>query len=66
MDVFCAAAKMNTPTSTTKPWKSNLRVVGPTRYMAMPPMRLAKYSGRTLSGMIITAKNETNEVNSRL
>ena len=38
----------------------------PTRYIAMPPIKLAKKSGRTLSGMIITAKNETSEVKSRL
>ena len=39
---------------------------GPTMCIARPLIRLAKYSGRTLSGMIITAKNETSEVNSRL
>ena len=34
--------------------------------MAIPPIRLPKYSGRTLSGMIITAKKDTNEVKNRL
>src|SRR5438309_10035724 len=33
-------------------------------YMASPLIRLAKYVGRILSGMIITAKNETSEVKS--
>src|SRR5216683_4223455 len=31
--------------------------------MAMPLIKLPKYSGRTLSGMIITAKNEVRAVN---
>ena len=49
-----------------KPVKDQLGPSGPTRYMAIPPIRFAKKLGRTLSGMIITAKNETSEVNSRL
>src|SRR5436853_7176726 len=36
------------------------------KYIEMPPIRLAKYSDRTLSGIIMTAKNETNDVKSRL
>ena len=39
---------------------------GPTRYMASPPMRLSRYLLRSASGMIMTAKNDTSEVNSRL
>ena len=34
--------------------------------MARPLMRLAKYAGRLPSGIIITAKKETSEVNNRL
>src|SRR5581483_6783881 len=34
--------------------------------MARPPIKLPKYVGRTLSGIIMTAKNETSEVNRRL
>ena len=39
---------------------------GPARLMARPPIKFSKNCGRVLSGMIITAKNETSDVKTML
>ena len=42
------------------------RRTAPCRFIARPPIRFSKYCGRVLSGMIITAKNETSDVKTML
>ena len=45
IDVLMAPASIRNPTTTMKPWKSNLIGIGPTRYIEMPLIRLLKYCG---------------------
>ena len=61
--VFTAPDRISVPTSTTKPWNSRRSGSGPTRYIESPPIRLSRKPCRGPSGMIITAKNETSDVN---
>ena len=65
IDVLMAPASIRNPTTTMKPWKSNLIGIGPTRYIEMPLIRLLKYWGRTTSGMSAYAKNDTSDVKSK-
>src|SRR5215510_3028932 len=62
--VFTAPDNIRNPTSTTNPWNKSLKETGPTKFIARPEMRLVRYLGRSESGMIATAKKETNEVKS--
>jgi len=54
------------PTTTTNTWNASFTLKLPARCMARPPIRFSVKFPRTLSGIIITAKNETSEVNTRL
>ncbi len=64
--VLTAPARIIVPTTTTKAWNANRNVKGPARFMARPPIRFSRYLPRVPSGMIITAKKDTSEVNNRL
>jgi hypothetical protein len=66
MAVLTAPARITVPTITTKMWNSSRAGTGPTRCIDSPPIRLSRYFPRSVSGMIITAKNETSEVNNML
>ena len=67
IEVLTAPARIRNPTSTTNARNAIRAHSGPTTNIARPPIRLSLYCAiRTLSGMIMTAKNETSEVSSRL
>ena len=60
--VLAAPARIRNPTTTTKAWNSSRSHSGPTRCIASPEIRLLKYSARTPSGIIATAKKLTRPV----
>ena len=66
MAVLTAPERISVPTSTTNPWNSRRTEIGPTRNMESPPIRLFRNLGRAASGMSITAKKDTSDVNSML
>ena len=66
IDVLTAPASINVPTMAMKPRKAILIGNGPTRYIASPPIGLSEKVLRTESGTIITAKNATPAVKTRL
>ena len=64
MEVFTAPDKISAPTNTTKAWNAKRSGIGPARCIANPPIMLSRKPFRASSGMIMTAKNDTSEVNS--
>src|SRR6266849_6572914 len=63
--VLTAPARIIVPTTTTNAWNASRNANGPTRFMDRPPIRFSRYLLRVPSGMIITAKKDTSEVNNR-
>jgi len=62
IDVLTALDRSRKPTTTMKPWNRRRSSKGPARFIAIPATRLSAACGRSASGMMAKAKNDTSEV----
>ena len=67
MAVFTAPERISVPTTTTKMWKTSRATNGPVQAHGQAADQvLEDIAAASCPGMIITAKNETSEVNTML